>query len=158
MKRKICIALLIAIVACFAVCLFSACGGSALKMNDKYILDIDVKENENEQVYFIFYSNGTGKYKYYYNHVSSIDSSYNYTNDYTITFKYTYADGDNSAVVCFYDSVEYGSNHTQNGSTVSTSWTRLLTVSDNVLCYASSSGYTYYINENYLKTIPNFGS
>lgn len=140
------------LVAMFgALVAFSACDSEyELKMNTRYIDEEDTDLATEQQTYYIFNSNGMGAYHYYYN------SSYDGVYDYVITFKYVYADSDKSAVVCFYDGVEYSDNHIATKS-VSSEWNRLLTVSGNVLASAGSYGYTFFINENYLPQIPNYG-
>ena len=150
MKKKIILALVAAVVAVFACFAFAACSGDGdLQMNARYIIEDDINEKDYQQTYFEFFSDGTGVYRYYYKGTSTLY-------DYELTFKYTYADNDKSAVVCFYDSVVYGKDNIT--AKVSTEWMRLLTVSKNVLCYVSTSGYTYYINQNYLNsTLQNFG-
>lgn len=153
MKRKICVLFFLVICTVLSVSTLSACESNigALQTDKKYIAEGDTKDPENEQRYYIFYSDGTGKYIEY--DVDSNTAFSYYDTDYTITFKYTYADDDKTAVVCFYDSVTYGSK--QGGEyRVPTTWSVLLTVSKNVLC---TTGGSFYINEDYLETIPNFG-
>lgn len=146
MKRKLSVLSIVCVII-FSVCAFSACGDDIdeLQMNTKYISTYDVGEEANKQSYFIFNSDGTGEYRYYL-------PSYN---DYTVHFKYTYTDKDKSSAVCFYDSVEYGAGHLSS-TTIESNWSYVLTVSKNVVCRVSSYGYSIYVNENYLKTIPNF--
>lgn len=157
MKKKIILALVAATVAVFACFAFAGCGAefvgnTDLQMNKKYIPTEDVNTSKDKQNYYVFYSNGTGKYRVY----TQIADGDVYDNDYTVTFKYTFADTDKSAVVCFFDSVEYGQAH--KSSKVTTTWTRLVTVSGNVLCYTYTYGYLFYINEDYLNsTLTNFG-
>ncbi|MDE7439382.1 MAG: hypothetical protein K2N23_02625 [Clostridia bacterium] len=155
MKKRIVLVLLTAVIACFALFGLSACDSNVgqLQMDKKYF-DSDYLDFTNgSEEYYIFHSDGTGEYRYYSPYYSYDNSLHSSSVDYTINFKYTYADEDKSAVVCFYDSVEYGS---ENGSAiVSTGWSGLLTVSKNVLCWGSSI-IGFYINEDYLETIPNF--
>ena len=154
MKKRLGLILLTVVVACFALFGLSACDSNVeqLQTNKKYIYSSDVGEDADKQAYYIFNSDGTGKYRYYF--YFDIDSIFN--EDYTVKFRYTYVDNDKSAVVCLFDSVTYGSD---NGTyRVSTTWTKLLSVSKNVLCIAGTGGYGFYINQDYLKTVPNFGS
>jgi len=155
MKKKIILAFVAAVIAVFACFAFTGCGAELgqdtdLQMDKKYTW----KEDENDYSYVIFYSNGTGEYR-----VLDVDTDPRFTyddEDYLIKFKYTFVDSDDSAVVCFYDSVEYGAKH--GNPKISSTWTRLFTVSKNVLCYAGGSGYSFYINEDYLEsTLTNFG-
>lgn len=153
MKKKLVGFILLIVTVCCAVFSLSACGANSgsvagLEMDKKYIYKSDINIDEDMQSYYIFYANGTGKHQY-----KSYLQGYIY--DYTINFKYTFVDKDKSAVVCFYDSVEYGEKH--DTSDISTDWSVLLTVSKNVLCYVNGN-YYFYINENYLKTIPNFNT
>ena len=157
MKKIIILALVAATVAVFACFAFAGCGAefvgnTDLQMNKKYIYTKSVNRINDKQSYYVFYSNGTGKYREY----SQTADGDVLNLDYTVTFKYTFADTDKSAVVCFFDSVEYGK---ANGSyEVYTTWTRLVTVSGNVLCWAGTYGYSFYINEDYLNsTLTNFG-
>ena len=158
MKRRL-FAILLAAVACFGVLFaLSACGGSSLQMNKKYIDEEYVKDAEAQQSYYLFRSDGTGIYKCYYDYDSPYDPSNDFTMDYTVTFKYVYVDNQREAVVCFYDSVEYGEVDTGDYNRVESDWSVLLTVSRNVLCSAGTGGYTFYINEDYLDEIPDFGA
>ncbi len=152
MKKKL-FAILCTIVACLGLLFaFTACdstGGGALKMEKKYFHEDNVKKDAAEQVYYLFHADGTGEYYYYY------DSIYDGVTHYTMHFKYTYADSEKSAIVYFYDSVTYADDHTAEKS--DKSYRRgLLTVSENVLASAGSSGYVFYVCEDYLKEIPNF--
>lgn len=158
MKRRF-FAIFLATVACFgALFALSACGGvSSLQMNKKYIDEEYVKDAEAQQSYYLFRSNGTGICKFYYDYDSPYDPSEDFTVDYTVTFKYVYVDNQREAVVCFYDSVEYGEADTGEYKVVS-DWSVLLTVSRNVLCSAGTGGYTFYVNEDYLGEIPDFGA
>ena len=123
---------------------------SDLQYAKKYIPKAHV--NNDTDCYYMFLADGTGIYRYYYKYEDALfDATDIY--DYTVYFKYTYADNDKSAVVCLFDSVEYGS--TDNMKDVKTNWSIMLTVSKNVLCTTSGS---FYINEDYLTEIPNFNS
>ena len=134
----------------------TACGkaeatAGTLAMNKRYIRESDVKEDSSKQISYVFYSNGTGKYTYHYDYESIFNPEHSH---YVITFQYTYADNDKSAVVCFYDSFEALEGNTTEALT---DWSTLVTVSKNVLATTGSYGYTFWINEDYLKNIPNFG-
>lgn len=152
MKKKLVIFVSLIICSLALLLALSACDspsndGSDLQFDKKYI----AKEHANKDTegYYLFHSDGTGIYKYY-------DEEYDYTVDYTVSFKYTYADNDKTAVVCLFDSVKYGSKHSASSLfNVGTHWTSLLTVSKNVIC---TTGGNVYINEDYLKEIPNFNS
>ena len=134
------LALLLALPACDS----TSSDGSDLQLDKKYIAQ--GQANTTSECYYLFYSNGTGIFR------ANYQTSYGLTSDYTITFKYTYADNDKTAVACFFDSVELGR---KNVVTVSSNWSSLFTVSKNVL-FTSAGG--IFINEDYLKEIPNFNS
>lgn len=147
-KFAVIITFIIAVLCCaFA---FSACGGNEAKlaMNKRYIIKSDVRNDENKQVSLVFHSNGTGEYTYHFDYTST-------HNHYIIHFKYTFVEEDKSAVVCFYDSLERLDG--DDGKYNSTSWSELVNVSKNVLATVGTYGYVFWINEDYLKTIPNFG-
>ena len=150
--KKFLLSFIVLVSLCCAVAL-AACGNSQseLVLNKYYILSDDVKADVSEQVTYVFFADGTGEYTYHYDYEGS--SGYSEHSHYVIKFKYTYTDSDKSAVVCFYDGVE---TLEVNTSAVSTGWTRLLTVSKNVLMATGSYGYSFYINEDYLSTIPNY--
>lgn len=144
------LALLLALPACDNPSNGTSNGDCDLQYDKKYIYLTNV--NNDKDCYYLFLADGTGFYRYYHKYEDSLfEKTYIY--DYTVNFKYTYADNDKSAVVCLFDSVEYGS--TDNTKEVKTNWSILLTVSKNVLCTTSGS---FYINEDYLKEIPNFNS
>ncbi len=146
MKKKLIIFVSLIICSLALLLALPACDNTAgsLQYDKKYIAEGHA--NNDKERYYLFHSDGTGIYKYF-------SSGYTYAYDYTVSFKYTYADEDKTAVVCLFDSVEYGSKDTEKS--VSTDWSELLTVSKNVLC--TTNGY-FYINEDYLKEIPNFNS
>ena len=153
MKKRLCLILTLVIITVFTATVFSACGGEAhngeynLQSGKKYIREDDAKDLAYEQNYLLFNADGTGEYRNYYIFDGDLYSKYN--EDYTIKFKYTYVDADKSAVVCFYDSIEFGEYHNDERDTYS-GWSRLYTVSKNVICTASSS-MVFYINDNYRK-------
>lgn len=159
MKRKLCALLLFVAVAAFSVCSLSACDKDeddlGLKMGVRYIRSNLVNAgNDAEEHYLVFHSNGTGEYvyKHTYSYYAGETSRYNYT----ITFKYTYTDAEKSTVVCFYDSISYGEDHNQSKNSRA-DWSMTIGVSKNVLI-ALDSASSMYINENYIKNIPNYKS
>lgn len=175
MKKKILSICLITLLLISAICICAACDNKSdndigkLQMNKKYIAkstinseltEQDILDRSSEYLtyehYYIFYSDGTGICVY-----NDIDFHYNIRvhRKYTLHFKYTYVDNDKSAVVCFYDSVD------DTSTVVSTNephayplknWTTLLTVSQNVICTAGTSGYSYFVNEDYAKQLTHF--
>ena len=156
MKKKT-FSVIAAIVACLcALFAFAACGSStespsdSLEYGKKYIHEDDVN-SEKYQRYIIFNKDNTGEYYYYYVYKNENYPEYDYVRHYTVKFKYTYADLDKTAVVCFYDSVEYEKDDTEKE--ISSNWSSFYTVSPNVLI---DSGNSYFINEDYLSNIPNF--
>lgn len=180
MKKKI-LALLCAVIACLGILFaFTACDGvsnsgtgsansetnssnstdngtnsGTLKMDKKY--SYVYQDPSLDETFIIFHKNGTGEYYRYTKYTSEVDSRFDFCLERTIHFKYTFADSAKEAVVCFYESVEYGERD-DGSSNVRTNWDMLLTVSENVLCYAGSSGYSIYVCEDYLPQIPNYGS
>ena len=145
----------------------------ALKTEKKYLEESTVNSTLTEQdiidsaddfyltyqQYYIFHSNGTGEYVY--NGIDYESGGYIVHAKYTIKFKYTYVDDDKSAIACFYDSLEnnstvIGDYNTGNPFPYSfNSWSRLITVSNDVLCL-TGTGYTFYVNEDYAKKLTNF--
>ena len=132
-----------------AVLILCACGegdspsaGGGLVFDKKYVSGAFGEDREN---YLLFRSDGTGDY---------VRNSETVDEHYTIHFKWFYADGDESAVMCFYDSVEYGEDHT--GSTIRNSTHYLVTVSERV-CTSSNTSSTCYINEDYVGKLENYG-
>lgn len=153
MKKILAITMLLVVTICCAFA-FTACGSdSKLAMNKLYIREEDVGKEVQDS--YIFHSNGTGEYTYHYDYESSVSSEYNYSRHYIIHFKYTYVDKDKSAVVCFYNSIERLEG--DDGSYKSASeWSKLVTVSKNVLATVGSTSYVFWINEDYLDEIPNY--
>lgn len=129
-----------------------------LVMDKRYISESHVRSSAEKQIYYVFHSDGAGEYIYHYDYdyISDYDKKYDehIHRHYAIHFKYTYVDRDKSAVVCFYDSIERFEG--DDGSYKSTSWSELITVSENVLSTIGSNDYVFWINEDYLKTIPNY--
>ena len=164
--KKVAVFILVAVVTLCSLFAFTACvkigetkgeGATAeesLVMNKRYISEEDVRKAENKQRYYLFSPDGTGKYVYHFDYISSISDYYNTHEHYVIYFKYTFADSEKSAVVCFYDRLERidGDDGSYNDAT---SWSTLVNVSKNVLTTIGSS-YYFWINEDYLETIPNF--
>ena len=160
MKRITILTILIVFSLCSAFA-FTACGKNgetsgeeALVMDKRYINEFDAQKDEEKQKYYVFHSDGTGEYVYHYDYdyVSSYLTEHVHRH-YIIHFKYTYVDNEKSSVVCFYDRLERleGDDSEYN----STSWSELVTVSKNVLSTIGTS-YVFWINADYLKTIPNF--
>ncbi len=117
-----------------------------LVFNKKYVYGAF---GENRENYFLFRSDGTGDY------VRNRDYDYAAAEHYTMHFKWFYADKEASAVVCFYDGVEYGQGH--KGVEVSDDTKYLVTVSEYVLCSNDRSPYAYYINEDHVGELTNYG-
>lgn len=151
-------AIIVALICSFA---FTACIGTnaaapadvaKLVMNKRYIRDEDVGKDADKRSSYVFHANGTGEYT---EHYDNGDTVWGYHQHYVIHFKYTYVDGDKSSVACFYDSIERLEGD-DGGYETDTTWSCLVTVSKNVLTTVGL-GYTFWINEDYLKTIPHFG-
>ena len=152
--KKFAIFMMLIITTLCCVFAFSACEDndvSELVMDKRYIREDDAKKESQQQSSYVFHSDGTGEYTFHYDGYNDYDHEH-----YKITFKYTYADGDKSAVVCFYDSAEALEGNYDGGYGLGylTKWSRVLLVSKNVLVLG---GTEVWINEDYLKTIPNFG-
>lgn len=167
MKKLAVFTMMLIVAFCCAFGL-TACGekantvgdDAALVINKRYIREYDANnkeksEQESEQFYYVFYLNGTGELVRHYDYNSSYGDEYSDHFHYSVHFKYTYVDSDKSAVVCFYDSFERLEGDDGKAS-VSSDWSRLITVSKNLLATTGSGGYLFWINEDYLKTIPNF--
>lgn len=124
-----------------------------LTYGKKYILDDDVKIAAGEQTWCIFNADGTGKYHIYYKY----ESSYYGTeiSDYTINFKYSYTNTLKTKIACFYDSITYGA--TDNQKSDRRSWSTVFEMGENMILDLGQYGYSIYVNEDYIKQIPNFG-
>ena len=120
-----------------------------LVMGKRYIYEYMLSANSTEERAFIFSADGTGKYVYKYESENEINNSH-----YEIYFKYTYTDDFKSEVICFFDG--YKRLDGKTNAPCQTSWSIMIAVSKNVLMSVGSSGYSYYINEDYVATIPNF--
>ena len=151
------LSVLLAVCALF-MCLvaFSACGSaSQLRLDERYIHETSVGEAENKQEYYIFHKDGTGEYYYHYDYESSW-SEYDEHKHYAVKFKYTFVDNDKETIYCAYDGYVRLAGHVGSGVPVSTTWSRLITVSKNLIMSTSGSSINFYINENYAKELPNF--
>ena len=162
MRKKIVSVLLAVTAALGCVTLLTSCGGAQVGRrrngNDRAAcvrqkicgIWIDCK-GFGKTVHFVFQKDGTGTYTYFYEYTSEYGSSYNYTEAYTVTFKYflngAYAD-------MFYDSVEYASADTKH--TDLKKWKRSYLFDENFL-RSGETGEIWYISEDFLSKIPNFG-
>ncbi len=146
------IATVVIMIIAALICSFSfvACSNTdvSLAMDKRYIYDGAVNKDAEKQIFYVFHRDSTGEYTYHY------DGTYEHYH-YIIHFKYTYVDGEKSAVVCLYDSLERLDG--DDGSSISTRWSELVSASKNVLATVGSKGYIFWINEDYLKELPNFG-
>ena len=181
MKKKLFAIIFVLILTVSGVTALAACdnaGGkaiSALQTEKKYLAESTVNSGLTEedilaqpgeyltyQSYYVFHADGTCEYV-----CNKIDyRDYNIHAKYTLHFKYTFVDEEKSAVACFYDRLDNQSiilkgykDETDNEGIPYdydfTDWSRLVTVSKNVLC-VMGTGYTFYVNEDYVKQIPNF--
>lgn len=182
MKKRIFASIFAVALIALSLVALAACGNDTeLVYGKKYILEDDVNEKSGEQTYYVFEKDGTCTRHYYSKKTvyESYDTSKKATViiDYIVQYRYTFVDGDKSTIVYFYNNVIDSSTYTDsNGKTVSlkdseyykdyyggydfdhlpkTDSNGLIMVSKNVLCIAGV-GYTFYINEDYLNTIPNF--
>ncbi|MDE7107843.1 MAG: hypothetical protein K2O39_05910 [Clostridiales bacterium] len=139
----------------------------SLQFNVKYCYYKSIHDNENDEfAYYIFYSNGTCMRYSQSGHTSYLDG-YVKEYDWKTYYKYTYIDEQKTGVMCFFDSIKYtyynddGSiDHVMTERDMSTDLMykeyRVLSVSKNVLMSSGTYSNSYYINENYIKEIPNF--
>lgn len=153
MKKKIlgvafCIIAAVMLFCVFAGCSRTASGGEmgTLELNKKYIHESYVQDKDGNYSYYIFTSADEGEHHYYYAGIDSNSRIYSYT----IHFRYKIV---GEMAHCFFDSVEYGVDDTEK--TVSSDWTSSLGADVDFLMQTNG---TYYINEDYLKEIPNFGA
>ena len=153
MKKKIlgvafCIIAAVMLFCVFAGCSRTASGGEmgTLELNKKYIHESYVQDKDGNYSYYIFTSADEGEHHYYYAGIDSNSRIYSYT----IYFRYKIV---GEMAHCFFDSVEYGVDDTEK--TVSSDWTSSLGADVDFLMQTNG---TYYINEDYLKEIPNFGA
>ena len=171
MKKKIiAIALLVAIVVC-ALLAFTACAditndSYALQTEKKYIYEGCVNQDTSQSLrYYVFHKDGTAEYyrKSTEKHTTwdaatndYVSVVYNY--DYTIYYKYFFVDKDKSTIFYTYDHYENNSTDGKGNKlelSQSNAGNGMLMVSKNVVI-ATGSSYSYYINEDYIKQIPNF--
>lgn len=117
-----------------------------LELNKKYIHESYVQDKDGNYSYYIFTSADEGEHHYYYAGIDSNSRIYSYT----IHFRYKIV---GEMAHCFFDSVEYGVDDTEKS--VSSDWTSSLGADVDFLMQTNG---TYYINEDYLKEIPNFGA
>ena len=153
MKRKFSAAVFCIFAAAMLFCAFAGCsktssGGEmgTLELNKKYIHESYVQDKDGNYSYYIFTSADEGEHHYYYAGIDSNGRIYSYT----IHFRYKIV---GEMAHCFFDSVEYGVDDTEK--TVSSDWTSSLGADVDFLMQTNG---TYYINEDYLKEIPNFGA
>lgn len=141
----VCLSAILLLCAC-DVGSSSAGEGGSLVFAKKYVRGAFGEDREN---YFIFRSDGTGDY------VCNRDYDYPGDEHYTMHFKWFYADKDESAVVCFYDGAEYGAGHEAKSLSDYTKY--LVTVSEHVLCSNNGSSTSYFINEDHVDELTNYG-
>ncbi len=163
MKKIICLLSVLALAGSSAVLAGcdseGATGKLGLSYGKEYIHVVSDKYHE-EKVSILFNKDGTGEYHF---QVSPIHDDYR-SQDYTVTFRYLYYAGENTAF-CFYDSVEYGEeDETRDNYKPGSSWAIRLFCTEEVVYETSredtngydSNGYVY-INEDCLSDFPNFG-
>lgn len=153
MKRKFSAVVFCIIAAVMLFCVFAGCSRTAsggemgtLELNKKYIHESYVQDKDGNYSYYIFTSADEGEHHYYYAGIDSNSRIYSYT----IHFRYKIV---GEMAHCFFDSVEYGVDDTEKS--VSSDWTSSLGADVDFLMQTNG---TYYINEDYLKEIPNFGA
>lgn len=182
MKKNILAILIILTLITICLCGLASCGDKeTIVYGKKYIHQYWTRSDSDMQTYYIFQNDGTCIYKYYKRTVQKTSTQQTITiKDYSVQYYYTFADEDKSALVYFYDKLLNDSSTFTNadGATFpldSDEYRKyckdnylvyeylpevyssgLLTVSKNILCSAGTSGYTFYLNEDYIKTIPNF--
>ena len=132
----------------FAGCSKTTSGGEmgTLELNKKYIHESYVQDKDGNYSYYIFTSADEGEAHYYYAGTGSNSRIYSYT----ITFHYKIV---GEMVNCFFHSVEYDTVDTEKNA--STGWSYTLGADVDFLLQTNG---IYYINEDYLKEIPNFGA
>lgn len=136
----------------------------SLQFDTKYYYYQDMHDNKNRNaVYFIFYSNGTCT-RFSHRDAYSSSSYFSRDTDVEMYYKYTYLDEQKTGIVCFIDGIketEYddgGSVYNVNTS-LSPSYEKdyyIFSISKDVVMSTGEYGYTFYINENYAREIPNF--
>lgn len=170
------VTLLATSLAALAACDEKPADDLNLVYNKKYIYQKEVRFEEKEQQYYIFQEDGTCTFHFYQKKTST--SSGNIVElEYIVHYRYAFADNSKSAIVYFYDSVDDQSSYTTpDGVTTkfstlteeelnsiypykylpNESASRLLTVSKDILSYVEYSGYIFYINEDFIDSIPNY--
>ena len=154
MKKKL-LVLAIAVVMTLSCFMLVACGNTVknkLSYGKKYIYDGDLDQDINNATYFIFYKDGTGVYHNYHDYGGGDIVSY------TIHIKYV-IDTDGGVVYCFYDSFEYGADHTYYYTNHDNSeWSAVLNFTDKFLYRIDTAYPHFFVTEKFsAKTIPNFG-
>ena len=154
MKKKIlgvafCIIAAVMLFCVFAGCSRTASGGEmgTLELNKKYIHESYVQDKDGNYSYYIFTSADEGVYRFH-DYYAGSGSGRIYS--YTIHFRYKIV---GEMAHCFFDSVEYGVDDTEKS--VSSNWSSSLGADVDFLLQTNG---IYYINEDYLKEIPNFGA
>ncbi len=153
MKRKFSAVVFCIFAAVMLFCVFAGCSRTAsggemgtLELNKKYIHESYVQDKDGNYSYYIFTSADEGEHHYYYAGIDSNSRIYSYT----IHFRYKIV---GEMAHCFFDSVEYGVDDTEKS--VSSNWSSSLGADVDFLLRTNG---IYYINEDYLKEIPNFGA
>ncbi len=167
MKKKILSFVIVLMLIALSLVTLIACKDNSTEVvyGKKYILSDDVNEDADKQCYYVIKDDGTMIYRYYKIYNEKTDETQ--IIDYILQYRYTFVDSDKSSIVCFYDSLIDSSVYIdKDGKTFplkdyyvyslpDKDDSALIMVSKNVLCIAGT-GYTFYINEDYVKTIPNF--
>ena len=167
MKKKILSFVIVLMLIALSLVTLIACKDNSTEVvyGKKYILSDDVNEDADKQCYYVIKDDGTMIYRYYKIYNEKTDETQ--IIDYILQYLYTFVDSDKSSIVCFYDSLIDSSVYIdKDGKTFPLKVyyvyslpdkddSGLIMVSKNVLCIAGT-GYTFYINEDYVKTIPNF--
>lgn len=177
MKKKIAAILLMLMLVLSCAAVLASCDNqkdnsqSGLTYGKKYIYERAINVDDPETVIeYKFNADGTGTFYY-----KDITKGYDNLTiiEYTITFKYVFVDDDNSAVACFFHEAENKSrkaertgmdeNYNYIYSQFTTpynlelsDWSRLVSVSKNVLAETLTTGIRKYVNEDYAKTLTNF--
>lgn len=169
MKKKILSFVIVLMLIALSLVTLIACKDNSIEVvyGKKYILSDDVNEEADKQRYYVIKDDGTMIYRYYKIYNEKTDETQ--IIDYILQYRYTFVDSDKSSIVCFYDSLIDSSVYIdKDGKTFplkdyyigynylpDKDASELIIVSKNVLCIAGT-GYTFYINEDYVKNIPNF--
>lgn len=148
MKKKLALILTVALLCLAFALALCACnkGDGDLQYRVRYAdKPLDSLEDDENFEDFFFDKNGTGVYRY---------RNLEYGNDYSLYFKWHFADKDKSTVICYYDSID----GTPGNYPPESDWCTVLMVSKNTLMRSTAYGYTLYVNENYFKEIPNYNN